>query len=101
MSDWNNKLKEFFFSHIREIKARGVQLDLWLDPPTQPVWADLTLVTVGSESPSPTTKTDGSVGGTTYESLIFNWPDCLYTKMLSFSIDTSRSLAFFVRFVEN
>ena len=34
MSDWNNKLKEKKNSHIREIEARDVQLDLRLDPPT-------------------------------------------------------------------
>ena len=35
MRDWNNKLKENKNSHIKEIEARGVQLDLWVDLPTQ------------------------------------------------------------------
>ena len=74
MRDWNNKLKENKNSHTKEIEARGVQLDLWLGPPTQPVWADSTLVTVGNGSPSPKTETDGSVGRNTHGNLIFNRP---------------------------
>lgn len=74
MRDWNNKLKENKNSHIKEIEARGVQLDLWLDPPTQLVWADSTLVTIGNGSPSPKTKTDESVGRTAHGNLIFNRP---------------------------